>query len=179
MSASKPSMKRRNRFRRRQNQGLTSILGSAWQIPTYRLCGVRRREGMTHILAFVRNLRTGSMMVREKAQVQPHEAESTDASMHRPGAHCLVGARKRGNARGAKEAGHLRQDGVKGNRRLCQEDARASCCTKDEGRSFEAALQREASNSHKLLQSKAAVVNVMVKRRGSTASCMNERDERK
>jgi hypothetical protein len=52
------------------------------------------------------------------------------------------------------------------NRRLCQEDARASCCTKDEGRSFEAALQREASNSHKLLQSKAAVVNVMVKRRG-------------
>ena len=53
-----------------------------------------------------------------------------------------------------------------GNRRLCQEDVRASCCTKDEGRSFEAALQREASNSHKLLQSKAAVVNVMVKRRG-------------
>ena len=53
-----------------------------------------------------------------------------------------------------------------GNRRLCQEDAQASCCTKDEGRSFEAALQREASNSHKLLQSKAAVVNVMVKRRG-------------
>ena len=53
-----------------------------------------------------------------------------------------------------------------GNRRLCQEDARASCCTKDEGRSFEVAVQREASNSHKLLQSKAAVVNVMVKRRG-------------
>ena len=53
-----------------------------------------------------------------------------------------------------------------GNRRLCQEDERSSCCTKDEGGSFEAALQREASNSHKLLQSKAAVVNVMVKRRG-------------
>ena len=34
--------------------------------------------------------------------------------MHRPGAHCLVGARKRGNARGAKGAGHLRQDGVNG-----------------------------------------------------------------
>jgi len=34
--------------------------------------------------------------------------------MHRPGAHCLVGARKRGNARGAKEAGHPRQDGVNG-----------------------------------------------------------------
>jgi hypothetical protein len=34
--------------------------------------------------------------------------------MHRPGAHCLVGARKRGNARGAKEAGHPRRDGVNG-----------------------------------------------------------------
>ena len=32
--------------------------------------------------------------------------------MHRSGAHCLVGARKRGNARGAKGAG--RQDGVNG-----------------------------------------------------------------
>ena len=34
--------------------------------------------------------------------------------MHRSGAHCLVGARKRGNARGAKGAGHPRQDGVNG-----------------------------------------------------------------
>jgi len=34
---------------------------------------------MTLIQAFVRNLRTGSMMVREKAQVEQHEAESTDA----------------------------------------------------------------------------------------------------
>src|SRR5215469_18226701 len=35
--------------------------------------------------------------------------------MHRSGAHCLVGARKRGNARRAKGAGHPRQDGVNGN----------------------------------------------------------------
>jgi hypothetical protein len=48
---------------------------------------------------------------------------------------------------------------------LCQEDAKASCCTKDEGRSLGAALWEEASNSHKLLRSRAAVVNVMVKRR--------------
>ena len=48
---------------------------------------------------------------------------------------------------------------------LCQEDAKASCCTKDEGRSLGAALWEEASNSRKLLRSKAAVVNVMVKRR--------------
>jgi len=34
--------------------------------------------------------------------------------MHRSGAHCLVGARKRGYARGAKGAGHPRQDGVNG-----------------------------------------------------------------
>ena len=34
--------------------------------------------------------------------------------MHRSGAHCLVRAMKRGNARGAKGAGHPRQDGVNG-----------------------------------------------------------------
>src|SRR5215471_9939595 len=48
---------------------------------------------------------------------------------------------------------------------LCQEDAKASCCTKDEGRSLGAASWEEASNSHKLLRSRAAVGNVMVKRR--------------
>jgi hypothetical protein len=49
---------------------------------------------------------------------------------------------------------------------LCQEGAKASCCTKDEGRSFGAALWEEASNCRKLLRPKAAVVNVPVKRRG-------------
>jgi hypothetical protein len=34
--------------------------------------------------------------------------------MHRSGAHCFVVARKRGNSRGAKGAGHSRQDGVNG-----------------------------------------------------------------
>jgi hypothetical protein len=34
---------------------------------------------MTLIRAFVRNLRTGAVMIREKAQVENHEAESTDA----------------------------------------------------------------------------------------------------
>ena len=33
---------------------------------------------------------------------------------HRPGAHCSVVVGKRGNARGAKGAGHPRQDGVNG-----------------------------------------------------------------
>src|SRR5688572_29324398 len=49
---------------------------------------------------------------------------------------------------------------------LCQEDAKASCCARDGGRPSGAALQEEASNCHELLRSKAAVVNVMVKRRG-------------
>jgi hypothetical protein len=48
---------------------------------------------------------------------------------------------------------------------LCQEDVKASCCTKDEGRSFGAALWEEASNCRKLLRPKAVVVNVPVKRR--------------
>jgi len=51
--------------------------------------------------------------------------------------------------------------------RVCQEDANASCCAKDEGGPFEAALWGEASNCRKLLRKKkAAVVNVPVKRRG-------------
>jgi hypothetical protein len=48
---------------------------------------------------------------------------------------------------------------------LCQEAQQWACCTEDEGRSFGAGLQRKAPNSHELLQSKAVVVNVMVKRR--------------
>jgi hypothetical protein len=49
---------------------------------------------------------------------------------------------------------------------LCQEGGKAPCCTRDEGGPFGAALQEEAPNCHELLRSKAAVVNVMVKRRG-------------
>ena len=47
---------------------------------------------------------------------------------------------------------------------LCQEARRCACCAEDEGRSFEAVC-KTASNSRGLLQSKAVVVNVMVKRR--------------
>jgi hypothetical protein len=48
---------------------------------------------------------------------------------------------------------------------LCHEDAQASCCTREEGRPFEVALEGEASNRQKLLRAKAVVVNVLVKRR--------------
>ena len=60
---------------------------------------------------------------------------------------------------------------------LCQEDAKASCRMRDEGGPFGAAVQEEAPNCHELLRPKSVVVNVMVKRRGETASSMDERDE--
>ena len=49
--------------------------------------------------------------------------------------------------------------------RLVSRSAEGACCAEDEGRSFGVVLQERAPNSHELLQSKAAVVNVMVKRR--------------
>ena len=44
-----------------------------------------------------------------------------------------------------------------------QEDEQSSCCARDEGEPFGAALQGEASNRHELLQPKAAVVSVVEK----------------
>ena len=52
-------------------------------------------------------------------------------------------------------------------------------CTRDEGWPFGVAVKEEASNCHKLLRSKAAVVNVMVKGVALTTSSVDERDERK
>jgi hypothetical protein len=91
--------------------------------------------------------------------------------MRSSGADCLVVVMKRGNARGAKRAGHSRHDplgqlatggtdwlwrraklSMNGTSRvsreaqarfregLCQEDAKASCCTEDEGGPFETGL---------------------------------------
>src|SRR5712691_7479795 len=70
---------------------------------------------MTLIWAFVRNLRTGSVMLREK--VQSGHPTRPKVPMHRSGAHCSVVAKKRGNARGAKGAGHPHQVESTGNRR--------------------------------------------------------------
>jgi len=67
---------------------------------------------------------------------------------------------------------------IPGPRRVCVKNALvgAWCCAGDEGRPFEAGLQKQASNSHELLRSKAAVVNVMVKssNRGSPGSLVPE-----
>ena len=63
---------------------------------------------------------------------------------------------------------------------MCHEDAQASCCTRDEGRPFVVALEGETANRQKLLQAKAVVVNVLVKRRDyMITSGVDERDERK
>src|SRR5215472_3832027 len=53
----------------RRDSSLTLALGEVWEPPTYCPCDVRRIEGMTRILALVGNLRTGSVMTRESAQV--------------------------------------------------------------------------------------------------------------
>ena len=49
--------------------------------------------------------------------------------------------------------------------RIVSRSTESACCTEDEGGPFGVVLQERAPNSHELLQSKAAVVNVMVKRR--------------
>src|SRR5215469_6077004 len=51
-------------------------------------------------------------MIREKAQVVA--PRGWKEPMRQSGADCSVVARKRGNSRGAKGAGHPRQDGVNG-----------------------------------------------------------------
>ena len=59
---------------------------------------------MTLIRAFVRNGRTWPAMPREKAQAEKNARPKVP--MRRRGADCLVVVLKRGNARGAKGAGH-------------------------------------------------------------------------
>src|SRR5467141_994152 len=76
MSANDPLMKHRKAQGRHPkqedtpNRDLHLVLGTAWKVPTYWSCGVRCLGGMTLIRAFVRNLRTGSVILREKVQVE-------------------------------------------------------------------------------------------------------------
>src|SRR5215467_9782966 len=87
------------------------VPGKAWRISTYWPGGVRCKGDASLIQAFVRNLRTWLAMEREKVQAQQREAESTDATA-RGGLPRSSG--EAGNSRGAKGAGHSRQDGVNG-----------------------------------------------------------------
>ena len=63
-------------------------------------------------LALVGNVRTYTAMLREKAQSVT--TARPKVPMRRLGAHCLVVAMKRGNARGAKGVGHQRWIGSAG-----------------------------------------------------------------
>src|SRR5438128_9313065 len=76
--------------------------------PTYWPCDVRCTGGVNLFRAFVRNLRTWLAMVREKAQADGPRGRKYRCAGSR--ADCSVVAGKRGNARGAKGAGHLHQD---------------------------------------------------------------------
>ena len=64
---------------------------------------------MTLIWALLRNLRTWSVMPREKAQAEKPRGRKYRNTEK---ADCFVVAMKRGNGRGAKGAGHCRWDRV-------------------------------------------------------------------
>src|ERR1017187_6115075 len=82
--------------------------GEAWRKPGYWLCGVRGTGGVTLVWALVRNLRTCSAVIREKAQaVAPRGRKYRSAGQGRT---CPAVAMKRSNDRGAKGTGHSRHD---------------------------------------------------------------------
>lgn len=76
--------------------------------PTYWLCGVRCRKGMSLLRAFERNLRTLSVMLKEKAQ--NGRPARPKVGMRRQGTDCFVIAKNQGNSRGAKGPGPSRRD---------------------------------------------------------------------
>src|SRR5215471_6948738 len=110
MSVSEPFEEASKRIPRYPNRGLHWVLGSAWKLPPYWSGGIRRRGSMTLVRAFVRNLRTGD----DKGRGSRGATTRPKIPRRRPGADGSVRAMKRGNARGAKGAGHLRRVGVKG-----------------------------------------------------------------
>src|SRR6516165_4554245 len=86
-------------------------LGEALILPG----GIRHIGGANLNRALVRNVRTYTAIPREKAQVAT--TMRPKVPMRRLGADCLVVVMKRGNARGAKGAGHRHWRGSTGNGR--------------------------------------------------------------
>src|SRR6202023_1460621 len=82
-----------------------------WDCPS----GIRHVGGAKLNLALVRNVRTWPAMPREKAQAAP--TARPKVPMRRRGADCPVVVMKRGNARGAKGAGHRVDLGQTGSNR--------------------------------------------------------------
>ena len=107
-NANEPPMTHRNQQRRHQNRSRPLAPGIAWKTPTYWPCGVRCKGGVNLFRAFVWNLRTWLAMVREKTQADKPQGRKYRCA--NAGADCSVVAMKRGNARGAKGAGHSRRD---------------------------------------------------------------------
>src|SRR6516162_6433442 len=95
----------------RGGQSFGIILGDARDCPS----GIRRAGGAKLNQALVRNVRTYTAMPREKAQAA--QTARPKVPMRRLGADCSVVATKRGNARGAKGAGHRHLLGSTGNGR--------------------------------------------------------------
>jgi len=91
------------------SSGISS--GDAWDGPS----GIRHVGGAKLDQALVRNVRTYTAMPREKAQAA--STARPKVPMRRLGADCSVVAAKRGNARGAKGAGHRHWFGSTGNGR--------------------------------------------------------------
>src|SRR6516165_1222758 len=94
----------RKRFRRCQNRGVALPPGSARENPEACPSGIRCVGGAKLHPALVWNVRTYAVMRREKAQAA--QTARPKAPMRRLGADCSVVVMKRGNARGAKGAGH-------------------------------------------------------------------------
>src|SRR5215469_12242494 len=112
MSANDPLRKRRNRSSTTPKPGSPPCPGSS-MAGTYLLAmrgpAYRRHDSYVGFRTELEN-RVGD----DKGKGTSGGPTRPKVPRHRSGAHCLVGARKRGNARGAKGAGHPRQVGVNG-----------------------------------------------------------------
>ena len=112
MSANDPLTKRRNGSTTTPKPGSPPCPGSSME-GTYLLAmrgpAFRRHDSYLGFRTELEN-RVGDV----KGKGASGRPTRPKVRMHRSGAHCLVRAMKRGNARGAKGAGHPRQDGVNG-----------------------------------------------------------------
>jgi hypothetical protein len=112
MSANDPLRKRRNRSTTTPKPGSPPCPGSSME-DTYLLAmrgpAFRRHDSYPGFRTELEN-RVGDA----KGKGTSGRPTRPKVRMHRSGAHCLVVVRKRGNARGAKGAGHPGQDGVNG-----------------------------------------------------------------
>ena len=112
MSANDPLTKRRNGSTTTPKPGSPPCPGSSME-GTYLLAmrgpAFRRHDSYLGFRTELEN-RVGDV----KGKGASGRPTRPKVRMHRSGAHCLVRAMKRGNARGAKGAGHPCQDGVNG-----------------------------------------------------------------